>query len=178
MPNKTPAPLDIESVIKGASLAETTVPLCLAGHLQGEYEALERQLADAAAFVGDSLAGGGRVEAAQRMEELRAEMTEHLVSFRLRALPSTDWSDLLAAHPGRHAEELFNPVTLAPAAVAACAVEPAMTVEQYGRLAARLTHGQQEALVDAVWTLNTRAAQRVPFSLLASATAASRTDGS
>lgn len=102
-------------------------------------------------------------------------MARHLVKFQFRAVDPTAWSDLLAAHPGRHAEELFNPDTLAPAVVSACAVSPTMTVEQYGRLAKKLTHAQQEELVNAVWNLNTQAAKTVPFSLLASATAASRT---
>ncbi|MGW6913707.1 hypothetical protein ACWGB8_07795 [Kitasatospora sp. NPDC054939] len=164
---------DIEEIIKGATLRETTVPLCLAGQLQGEYEALERQLADVASLVGDSLAGSPRVQIAARMEELRAEMAEHQVEFRLRAIGAERWSDLVAAHPGE-AGALFDPRTLAPAAVAACAVEPTMTVQQYRRLAEKLTAGQQNALLDAVWALNTEASQRVPFSLLASATVAAR----
>jgi hypothetical protein len=173
MPQKrNPAVPDIEAIIGSAKPRETTVPLCLAGDLQGEYEALERQLTDAASMVGDSLAGNPRVPIAQRMEAIRAEMADQLVHFRFRAISPTQWSDLLAEHPGRDGQ-LFNPDTLAPAAVAACAVEPAMTVEQYGRLAERLTYGQQEALVNAVWDLNTQAVSKVPFSLLASATAAS-----
>nr|BFD90715.1 hypothetical protein KitaXyl93_20750 [Kitasatospora sp. Xyl93] len=163
--------MDIEDVIKGSSLRETTVPLCLAGQLQGEYEALERQLTDPAALVGDSLAGSPRTAVASRMEELRAEMAEHLVEFRFRALPHEAWSDLLAAHPGGEGRA-FDPATFGPAAVAACAVEPAMTVEQYQRLAEKLSFGQQEALLDAVWELNTQVVRAVPFSLLASATVA------
>ncbi|MFI9331884.1 hypothetical protein ACIGZJ_30635, partial [Kitasatospora sp. NPDC052868] len=169
-----PAGRDIEAVITGATARETTVPLCLAGALQGEYEALERQLTDSASLVGESLAGSPRVQVASRMEELRAEMAGHLVSFRLRAMEPEAWSDLLAAHPGANGK-LFDPATFGPAAVAACALDPAMTVEQYQRLEKRLSHGQREVLLDAVWNLNTAAAQSVPFSLLASATAAGRT---
>jgi hypothetical protein len=109
------------------------------------------------------------------MEELRAEMAEAMVEFRFRALSPKAWSDLLAEHPGRRPEELFNPETLEPAAIAACSLSPVMTVEEYGELAEMLTHGQQEALANAVWVLNTEATTRVPFSLLASATAASHT---
>ncbi|MFD9124357.1 hypothetical protein [Kitasatospora sp. NPDC059571] len=170
----TPGPTDIEAIIGGATLREDTVELCLAGHLQGEYESLERKLADASAMVGDSLAGGPRVPIAQRMQEIRDEMRTHLVTFRLRAMPPKAWSDLVAAHPGAEGQ-LYDPDTLGPAAIAACTVEPAMTLEQYGRLAERLTYGQQEALADAVWRLNTQAARTIPFSLLASATAASHT---
>ncbi|MFJ6616679.1 hypothetical protein ACIQOW_03720 [Kitasatospora sp. NPDC091335] len=164
---------DIEDIIKGTTLRESTVPLCLAGALQGEYEALEQQLADPAAQFGDSLAGSSRTAIASRMEELRAEMAEHLVEFRLRALPHEEWSSLLAAHPGGDGQA-FDPATFGPAAVAACAVNPAMTVDQYGRLAKKLSFGQQEALLDAVWQLNNQVARAVPFSLLASATVAGR----
>ncbi|MFD5081857.1 hypothetical protein ACFWOG_04345 [Kitasatospora sp. NPDC058406] len=175
-PAPRPAGPDIESIIANATLRETTVPLCMAGHLQGEYEDLERQLTAAATFVGDSLAGSPTTTIAVRMEELRAEMAEHLVEYRFRALVPQAWSDLLAAHPG-DAGRLFDPDTFGPAAVAACAVAPVMTVEQYQRLDKKLTAGQQEALFDAVWKLNTSVVQAVPFSLLASATAASLTAG-
>ncbi|PJN24064.1 hypothetical protein [Kitasatospora sp. CB02891] len=172
---KQRGPLDAEAVIGMATRRETSVPLCLAGHLQGEYEVLERQLADAAATVGQSLAGTNRADIAQRMEAVREEMAEHLVVFRLRALAPATWSDLVAAHPGRTSAHAFDEVTLGPAAIAACLVDPVMSVEQYGRLAERLTSGQQDALLNATWSLNTEAAQRVPFSLLASATAGSLT---
>jgi len=176
MPQPKAAPSrGIEDIIGGATLRETTVSLCLAGHLQGEYEALERQLTDAASMVGQSLAGSPRVPIAERMEAIRSEMAEHLVEFRFRALDPEAWSDLLAAHPGETAGQVFNPTTMFPAAVAACAVEPTMTVEQYGRLAKKLTHGQQEALIGAVWDLNTRVINSIPFSLLASATVAGHT---
>ncbi|MFF2954336.1 hypothetical protein ACFVVU_23700 [Kitasatospora sp. NPDC057965] len=168
-----PAGRDIESIITGATLRETSVPLCLAGHLQGEYEDLERQLTSVAMFAGDSLAGSPKTSIATRMEELRAEMAEHLTEFQFRALVPQAWSDLLAAHPGGEGR-LFDPATFGPAAVAACAIGPTMTVEQYQRLAEKLTAGQQEALFDAVWNLNTSVVQAVPFSLLASATVAGR----
>jgi hypothetical protein len=175
MSQKQPLGLDIEAIIAGATAREITVPLVLAGALQGEYEALERQLSDAAALVGQSLAGSPRTRIAERMEALREEMAAHLVEFRFRALSPQAWSDLLAAHPADKPEMLFDPDTLFPAAIAACAVEPAMTVDQYRRLAEKLSAGQQGVLQQALWDLNTAAVQAVPFSLLASATAAGRT---
>jgi hypothetical protein len=175
--NAEPPGPDIEAVINDATLAETSVPLCLAGHLQGRYEDLQRQLSEAAATVGQSLAGTSTAAIAGEIEAVRAEMAQHLVKFHFRALDPKAWSDLIAAHPARNDQELFNPETAAPAAVAACAVSPAMTVEQYERLAKKLTHGQQEALLSAVWKLNVQVVQAVPFSLLASATAGSLTGG-
>lgn len=171
---KKQAARGIEDIIAGATLRETTVPLCLAGALQGEFEDLERQLAEVAATVGQSLAGDDRVGIAERMEQVRAEMADHLVDFRFRALSPLAWSDLMAEHPGQGGD-LVNAATFGPQAIAACAIDPAMTVEQYGRLAAGLTFAQQDKLLAAVWALNMEAAQRVPFSLLASATAASLT---
>ena len=174
-PAQKPPPLDAEAVIALATLRETTVPLCLAGHLQGEYESLERQLAEAAATVGQSLVGTDRAGIAQQMEALREQMAQHLVEFRLRALSPRAWSDLVAEHPARSQAEALNLATFGPAATAACLVEPAMTLEQFERLSESLTFAQQDALMAAVWELNTTAAQRVPFSLLASATALGRT---
>ncbi|OKI22202.1 hypothetical protein [Streptomyces sp. CB03911] len=166
--------LDIETLIAGATLREVTVPLCLAGHLLAEYQELERKLSDAAAMMSDSLAGSPRVPIARRMEELRQEMAAQTVDLRFRAVTPKAWSDLIAEHPGGP-DQLFNPDTLPAAVVAACAVEPTMTVEQFGRLADKLTHGQQELIINALWDINTRAVSSVPFSLLASATAASPT---
>ncbi|MEV7358208.1 hypothetical protein [Kitasatospora sp. NPDC091276] len=173
--NPQPMGLDIEAIIEGATAREVTVPLCLAGALQGEYEALERQLMDAAATVGQSLAGSPRTQVAERMEALREEMTRHLVEFRFRALDPHAWSDILAAHPASTPDMLFDPGTLFPAVIAACSVDPVMTVEQYKRLATKMSAGQQNVLEQALWDLNNTAQQAVPFSLLASATAASRT---
>ncbi|MFG3228109.1 hypothetical protein ACGF07_25455 [Kitasatospora sp. NPDC048194] len=175
MPQKQSPGLDIEAIIAGATAREITVPLCLAGALQGEYEALERQLTDAAALVGQSLAGNPRTRIAERMEALREEMAQHLVEFRFRALSPQAWSDLLAAHPASKPDMLFDPTTLFPAVIAACSVDPVMTVDQYKRLAEKLSAGQQSVLEQALWDLNNAAQQAVPFSLLASATAASRT---
>ncbi len=110
---------------------------------------------------------------AARIEELRAEMAEHLVQFRFRALSGTGWSDLLAAHPA--AGRAFDVATFVPASISACAIGPEMTPEQYLRLEDRLSHGQREALFDAVWNLNTVVQATVPFSLLASATASGHT---
>ncbi|MGW4803006.1 hypothetical protein [Kitasatospora sp. NPDC004272] len=175
MPTQTPPPAqDIKAIIKGARRREKTVPLCLAGDLVGEYEELERQLSDVAALVGDSLAGSPRVSIAERMEELRAQMAEHLVLFRFRALDPRSWSDLLADHPGTAPEDVFDLETFGPAAIAACAIDPAMSVAEFGELAEQLSTGQQRELMEAVWEINTTAVQKVPFSLLASATAAGR----
>lgn len=171
---KKPAERDIEAIISNARRREATVSLCLAGDLVGEYEALERQLTDPAALVGDSLAGSPRVAIAHRMEELREEMAAHLVNFRFRGLAPLAWSDLLAAHPGGPGET-FDLATLGPAAVAACCIDPVMTTEQFERLAEGLTAGQQRELMDAVWNINTAAVQQVPFSLVASATVAGHT---
>ena len=172
---KKPAARGIEDIIAGATLRETTVPLCMAGHLQGEFEDLERQLAEAAATVGQSLVGVDRTAIVERMGQVRAEMAEHLVEYRFRALTPRAWSDLQAEHPAPSAADLFDPATFGPAAIAACAVEPEMTVDQYHRLAERMTDAQQEALLSAVWRLNTTAVQRVPFSLLGSGIGASLT---
>jgi hypothetical protein len=169
---------DIEAIIGGATLREAVVTLCLAGHLQGEYEDLERQLRDASSMVGQSLAGSPRLPIAERIEELRAEMAAHQVGFRLRALTPKAWSDLLAAHPSNDPGELFDGTTFFPAVVAACAVAPAMSVEQYQRLSERITHAQNEELLTAAWEINTKAVASVPFSLAASATVAGRIAGS
>lgn len=58
------------------------------------------------------------------------------VALKVRAIGSREYDDLLAAHPPTAKQKKedsatpYNPETFPPALIAACASEPAMTVEQ------------------------------------------------
>ncbi|MER5420328.1 hypothetical protein [Streptosporangium roseum] len=172
MATKTSAIADILGSIRRP---EKTVPICLAGDLQAEFEALERDLAIAREKPADAgtLAGGSDPMAtaiAQQIQELRARMREHTVVFRFQGLSSKTYSDLVAAHPPKDDSKRndVNWDTFSVALVATCAVEPQMTVDEATQLAEALTQAQWDALFTAAYETN-KADIDVPFSYAASA---------
>ncbi|MET9339279.1 hypothetical protein [Nonomuraea sp. NPDC003804] len=161
----------IDDILGQIRLPERVYPLCVRADLCAEWEQAEQALARAEAESRDSLAGtsAAGVAAARRVQELEAEMADHTISIRLRALPHKRFSDLQAEHPGREGkEEAWNPATFGVALLAECAVEPAMNVGQAGQLVDRLTHGQWDDLFTTLWAMN-RSKVEVPKSRKVSA---------
>lgn len=153
-----------EDVLAAAAPVTRTVPLCLAGDLQAEWEDLERQRRDLATRPADSLAGGGGElrEIAERMNTLREEMQAKTVTFRIRGLPKRRWSDLIAKHGPREQDRDegldYNAETFPVAALAACCVDPELSEEQAARLVDDiLTNGQWALLWRAILEANNRA---------------------
>ena len=94
-----------KELIRAAKLPETVVPVCLQADLVAEFEDAERELAQEQRGVRDSLASGGRErEISERIEALRAQMLDHTIDFRLRAMPRQTWKAFVAAHPPRKAD--------------------------------------------------------------------------
>lgn len=162
-----------DDFIAGASLPTATVPLCVAGDLQAEWEDLERDLQDAVRSAGDSLAAGGAPRRiAEQMEALREKMRQHERTVKFRALSRRAYRDLVLQHPPRDDDaidqaQMLNMDTFPVAVIAACAVEPVMTVEQVGQLEDRLTDWQFNELFAACMLVN-RTEVSVPKSVTAS----------
>lgn len=104
---------------------------------------------------------------AAEVAALEDELKQYAVTFKVKALPRKQWSDLLAAHPPTAAQRKaearldFNPETFPGAAIAACLVSPAMTAEQVAVLEngddegnGGLTDAQFNVLFNAVVTVN------------------------
>ncbi|MBN6054513.1 hypothetical protein JYK22_21405, partial [Nonomuraea sp. RK-328] len=161
----------IDDILGQIKLPERVYNLCLRADLRSEWEQAEQELARAEAQARDSLAGMSAAgkQTAKRIQELEAEMAEHTVSIRLRALPHKGWSDLLAKHPPREDTDdgAFNADTFGVGLLSACAVDPAMSEEQAGALIDRLTIGQWNDLFNTLWLLN-RSGDEVPKSRRAS----------
>jgi hypothetical protein len=167
--------VDIDEVIASAKLPEKTLPLCLRGDLQAEWEDLERQLKEAEdADDAPVLAGNAAArELAEQMEKLERSMREHEVVFRFRGLSSKKYSDLLVAHKAAddqqdEAVDGLNWDTYPTALIAACAIDPKMTLEQAERLNDAVTHRQWDDLFATALACN-RNQVSIPFSLSASA---------
>lgn len=159
---------DIESIIDGASPPTTSVRICVAGDLSAQFEELEAQLAEAKNWKPDSLGDASPTrDLAQRMETLREQMREHEHTFTFRGLSTRAWSDLVAHHPPRDdKDEAWNLETLPVALIAACAVDPEMSVEQAERLCDRLSQGQWDELFSTAYRITVRKTD-IPFSSLA-----------
>lgn len=161
---------DIEALLKKAKPRETTVAVFLAGDVVAEIERLERQLAEASdgPWKADSLAATDPTKAiAEKIAAARKRLKASEAEFRFRALPDDQWSDLLAAHPGKE-DQLFDPGTFPRALIAACCVDPVMTAEQVDRLFGVLNQAQRNEVFDGAYGVNTEGTS-VPFSVTASA---------
>jgi hypothetical protein len=166
--------IDIDEVIASAKLPEKTLPLNLRGDLQAEWEDLERQLRVAQENADDdTLAGDPKArKIANRMVAISKEMAEHTVVFRFRALPKTAYSDLLTKHKAdentEHQVDGLDWDTYPTALIAACSVDPKMSVAQADRLSERVTDRQWDDLFATALSCN-RDKVDVPFSFSASA---------
>ena len=166
---------DISEIIAKARPRELTVRICLAGDVAAEVDRLEAELQDVSQWQSESIADENPgLRLAEQIKDARERMRQAEAEFTFRALGDRAWSDLVAKHPGKTEEDAWDPDSLAPALVSACAVEPVMTAEQVGELFEVLNQGQRQQLIDAAWQVNGEATP-VPFSLHASAILASHT---
>lgn len=170
---------DLDVLLGEARLPEKTVELCLRGDLVAEVEDLERRLAAAQAAdrPGMLTSGAEARRLAEQIEQLRTQMRDASVTFRLRAMHRREWRALLDAHPPRrdeHGQLLqqdtigLNSATFFDALIRASVVEPQLTDQQWELLFDRLTSRQYDDLHSTAWRLN-RNEVDVPFSHAASA---------
>jgi hypothetical protein len=167
--------MDIKELLDTAKLPEKEVRICLRADLTADFEAAEADLAEAqrAARAANSLNAGEDVHAAaQRVEEIRAQMAAASATFRLRAVGRRQWTQLYADHlpregDNRDAAAGFNRETFFEALTRACIADPQISDAEWELLADVLSAAQWDALVDAAWEVN-RAGVDVPFSSAAS----------
>lgn len=169
---------DISDILKRAKRREKIVHLCLAGDEVAEIEGLERQLTGLAdTWQPDSLAATDpREKIAKQIKAARERMRKAEVAFKFRAVGAKEWSDLLAAHPGKSREQIWDPETFPKALVGACCVDPEMLPTQVEELFEVLNEGQRNDLMNAAYEVNAEATH-VPFSVSASSILSSLSGG-
>lgn len=146
--------------------ATRTVTLYVGGDLDlvDEYNRLAEEAANPT-----SLAGADTT----RLEEVRAQIAEGMMTFRFQALGRRSLQKLLDAHPPRKDKQQdqllgFNEDTATDALIRKCLVEPDLSEAALTELLEEdLTDGQYEKLSATAWALNRRSAD-VPLSLTAS----------
>ena len=145
-----------------------TVEILVDQELHAEHAELDAELEHLAESGTESIGTPRAREIAARLVEIEQETRDRRVSFRFRALSRKQWMDLLAAHPptkkqldedarlrGMRAGLDFNPATFPVAVIAACCVDPEMTVDDAKRLEDSLHFVQFETLWGAALECNT-----------------------
>ena len=159
-----------EDILALAKPREETVTLCLDGSLAADADRLIAQLNELdRPGARSSLADGAqRAKLAGELDDLRELMKLSEVTFRFQALPSKEYSDMLAAHPSSDPNKALDVQGLQPDLIARCAIEPKMSREQVDQLLDRINEWQRDRLFDAAWNAN-NAAVAIPSSRAASA---------
>lgn len=91
-------------------LPEQTYQFCLSAKLNVEFERIDSAIEDALAADAASRKRVGEKSEAMKLdaerEKLRAKMSEHQVTIRLRAKPAHEWRKWVAKHPAREDDNL------------------------------------------------------------------------
>lgn len=180
--------MDFDAMLDEATLAETTVPICLNGKLRAEYARVKARIderAAAAASAADTtLPGDDRLSSKgprqdpdpeqPELDRLVEQMRKYTVQVVLRAQPKEEWNELFAAHPPRTDKQTgkrnprdmigVNYDTFFPALVRKSVVSPEMTGDRWQKFYAKLSDAQFNKLANAAWEIN-QTEDDVPFSL-------------
>jgi len=167
---------NFKAMLNAAKLPERTVEICLRGDLVAEHQQAERDLERAEKAAGNSLAGNGTAEIAERIQALEAEMQESVYTFRLRALPKPEFRAFKAEYPvriedgepnkqdavfGFDVDKGFEPLARM------CLIDPELDDETWAQLMGKVNEQQFEELAAAAWVL-CRGDVDIPFSFAAS----------
>ncbi len=145
----------IADVLGAFKARERTVALPTDGALLAERDPLAERVQSARVL------GGVDEAAAVRLAEIDAQLAETAVQFRLRGVGRNAFRRLMAEHPGADGDMWGDGF---PAAlIAACSLDPVMTVTDVQALGDVLTDGQWSELFDAAFSA-CREVDGVPFS--------------
>ncbi|MBM0237740.1 hypothetical protein JNW88_12235 [Micromonospora sp. ATA32] len=176
--------MDFDAMLDEATLAETTVPICLNGKLRAQYARLKARIDEraAAAHEAQKLLGDDRLAdkgptpdpEQPELDRLVEQMRKYTVEVVLRALPKEEWNELFAKHPPRADKQTgkrnprdmigVNYDSFFPTLVRETIVSPEMTGDRWQKFYAKLSDAQFNKLANAAWDIN-QTEDDVPFSL-------------
>lgn len=99
----------------------------------------------------------------QRLEQLREDAEDAAVGFKFQQLPKREFRRLKDEHPDPDGKMAWDEDTFAPALIAACAVAPAITLEQATTICSEWGEADYVALFMACIQVNAEDS-RIPFS--------------
>lgn len=149
----------IDDLIATAKPRTAEVTVCGRGDLVASHRDLVNEMKDAVSE--DTSLEGSDDEArrviAEQIVAVEAEMETSRVTIQVRSIAGR-WADLLRDNPPTGDQRLLgydnNPDTFQPAAIAACAIEPTISVEQARKMREVLDEGEWGHLYSVVQTLN------------------------
>lgn len=136
---------DIKALLAGAKLPERTIEVCLHADLAAQYEELDRQRAAAEEAPQDNrlTSKAPARQIAEQMADLRQDMLDSTVTFRLRALSRHRFQALVDRHPPRRGGDGaalpedsmgINSATFFDDLIRASVVEPALDDDDWANL--------------------------------------------
>lgn len=145
----------VEDVLNSARRVETIAHVCLRADLEAEYHELGRELATLVTPDGEllndgddeSLNGGAQARAVQIISEqkkIRTEMAKHMWHVRFRGMASEDFAVFNKKYLPKDGG---NGIDYNHRLVAACAIEPTITLEQVRQLHKTLSPPQMGELI-------------------------------
>jgi hypothetical protein len=154
--------------------AQATARVCFRQDLWNRHAALDAELSKAITTDSTENRDPESPALAAALQELEAEIEASEKAFVFESIGKRRWFALLAEHPPtpeqREEGNDHNPATFPQAAMAACAIDPTMTVETAEAMADRLNLSQWNRLWAAVLTANL-AGGEAPKSALATVVA-------
>lgn len=145
-----------------------SVTLIADGTLLERHEQAVAELEAAEKVAASSLGGNPQARAlAEIVREVEEQLAASTVTFRFRGLGRNSFNRLLTEHPGEPGKP-YNPDTFPIALIAACSLDPVMTVDEVTDLGDVINDGQFDALFGACWDACREVPDGVPFSGLAS----------
>jgi predicted phage tail protein len=161
--------LDLDEVLSAARRVERVGRICLRGDLESELGDVLGELSTLVDDQGEpvenetTMAEVSKIPALQaRAAELRRQMKEAERSIRFCAMSSDEWDTFEASHRTGGRGEVKDITAYKIALIAACAVEPTMSVDQVKALRGKLGGHQVDALFNAAYAANTAGGIDVP----------------
>lgn len=167
--------VNAKSLIAAGELPRRSVEVCLRPDLFAQMQDLERDLqrSESERGVAPSLASGSSSRAiAEQFEAVRQHMLDASIVFEFQALPRRRMAALQVEFPPRDgnladAGAGLNIEEASQALVRRCLVDPVLDDEDWDALDEKISDGQWQILVNAVWAICSREVE-VPFSRTAS----------
>lgn len=160
---------NVKQLLAGAQRAFRTVDICTRADLVDEYETIEARLEKAKA---DSNSIGGHPDIpvlTERLEQLREEMRDATLTFKIRGLPQRQYTELLAQHPPRKDDKRdallgMNIDAVVEQLIRQGTVEPELDDDDWEQLLGDVINvATYEQLTNAAWSVNNKDVS-APFS--------------
>jgi hypothetical protein len=159
--------MDFDDIAKRRKPRETTTWVVLDHELVVRLEQVERDLRLARLTDERENRSPQAPRLQAELDQLEQDIHDAAVPFRFRALPRKVYRELLDEHKDESGEKRWDTETFPPALIAACAVDPEMTLEQATSVYDEWDENQASTLFAAAFMAN-EGESKVPFTVRSS----------